>query len=104
MLVMNASPRGPMCFRCLMFSFWNPVSCYFYLVYLFLDLNCGECNVISLYFLCCPVNESVCLVCSVFDSVCELFGETIPNIFERGCYFVVECHGGAECGWSGSVG
>ena len=28
----------------------------------------------SLYFLCCSVNVSVCLVCCVFDSVCELFG------------------------------
>ena len=29
-------------------------------------VSCGECNVISLYFLCCSVNESVCLVCWVF--------------------------------------
>ena len=45
MLVRNASPRGPMCFRCL------------------LDLSCSECDVISLYFMCCSVNGSVCLVC-----------------------------------------
>ena len=25
--------------------------------------------------MCCSVNGSVCLVCCVFDSVCELFGE-----------------------------
>ena len=25
----------------------------------------------SLYFLCCSVNVSVCLVCCVLDSVCE---------------------------------
>ena len=42
----------------------DPVSCY-------LDLSCGECNVISLYFLCYSVNGSVCLVCCVFESVCE---------------------------------
>ena len=30
--------------------------------------------------MCCPVNGSVCLVCCVFDSVCELFGETIRNM------------------------
>ena len=36
---------------------------------------CGECNGISLYFMCCSVNGSVCLVCCVFDSVCELFDE-----------------------------
>ena len=31
-----------------------------------MDLNCSECDVISLYFLCCSVNGSVCLVCCVF--------------------------------------
>ena len=29
--------------------------------------------------MCCSANGSVCLVCCVFDSVCELFGETIRN-------------------------
>ena len=29
-------------------------------------MSCGECNVISLYFLCCSVNRSVCLVCCMF--------------------------------------
>ena len=32
MLVRNASPRGPMCFRCQMFSLSEP--CYFYFVLL----------------------------------------------------------------------
>ena len=27
--------------------------------------------------------------CCMSDSVYELFGETIPNIFGWGCYFVV---------------
>ena len=27
--------------------------------------------------------------------VCEMFGETIRNMFGCGCYFVVECYGGA---------
>ena len=27
--------------------------------------------------------------------VCELFGETIRNMFGCGCYFVVECYGSA---------
>ena len=30
--------------------------------------------------MCCSVNVSVCFVCCVLDSVCELFGETIRNI------------------------
>ena len=36
------------------------MSCYFTLLYCFLDLSCGECGVISLYFMCCSVNGSVC--------------------------------------------
>ena len=27
-----------------------------------MDLRSGECNVVSLYVLCCPVNGSVCLL------------------------------------------
>ena len=46
-----------------------------------MDLRSGECDVVSLYVLCCSVNGSVCFVCCVFVSVCEMFGETIPNIF-----------------------
>ena len=45
------------------------MSCYFSLFYCLLDLSCGECDVISLYYLYCSVNGSVCLVCCVFDSV-----------------------------------
>ena len=38
----------------------------FTLFYCLLDLSCGECDVISLYFMCCSVNGFVCLVCCVF--------------------------------------
>ena len=48
-----------------------------------LDLRSSECDVVSLYVMCCSVNVSVCFVYCVFDSVCELFGETIRNVF--GC-------------------
>ena len=34
MLVRNASPRVPMCFRCLMLGCQDLVSCYFYFVLL----------------------------------------------------------------------
>ena len=30
--------------------------------------------------MCYSVNVSVCFVCCVLDSVCELFGETIRNV------------------------
>ena len=47
-LVSNASPRGPMCFRCLMFSLSGPCDLLFLLCFIasFLDLSCGECDVI----------------------------------------------------------
>ena len=44
------------------------------------------------------------IVCCVFDSFCELFGETIRNMFGCGCYFVVECYGSVYCGWRCSAG
>ena len=34
-----------------------------------------------------------CFMCCVFDSVCELFGKTIRNMFGCVCYFVVEYEG-----------
>ena len=39
------------------------VSWFFTLLYCLLDLSCGECDVITLYFMCSSVNGSVCLVC-----------------------------------------
>ena len=44
-------------------------------------MSYGECYVISLYFVRCSVGVSVCFVCYMFESVCELFGETIRNMF-----------------------
>ena len=58
----------------------------------------------SLYFLCCSVNVSVCLVCCVIDSVCELFDETIRNVFGCGRCFVAEYYACVLCGWRCSVG
>ena len=43
----------------------------FALFYCLLDLRSGDCNVVSLYVLCCPVNGSVCFVCCVFDGETE---------------------------------
>ena len=60
----NASPRGLMCFRCLMFNLSGPCELLFLHCYIcLLDLSCGECDVISLYFVRCSVGVSVCLVC-----------------------------------------
>ena len=90
--VRNASPGWPMRVRCLMFSLSGYCEFFFFLFPL-LDLSCGECDVISLYLMCCSVNGFVFLMCCVFDSVCELFYETIRNMFGCGCYLVVECYG-----------
>ena len=48
--------------------------------------------------MCCSVNVSVCFVCCVLDSVCELFGVTIRNVSGCSCYFVVECYVFSVCG------
>ena len=75
-LVRNASPRGPMCFRCLIFNLSGPCESLFLLCFIAAwNLESSECDVVSLYVVCCSVNVSVCFVCCVLDSVCELFGE-----------------------------
>ena len=66
------------------------MNCYCYFFYRLLDLRSSECDVVSLYVVCYSVNVSVCFV---FDSVCELFGETIRNVFGCSNFFVVECYG-----------
>ena len=64
MLMRNASPRGPMYFIKQMFNLSGPCEYFIFAsFYCLLDLSCGECNVISLYFMCCSVNGSVWLVC-----------------------------------------
>ena len=68
------------------------MSCYFNLFYCLLDLSCGECDVISL-FLCASLLGDLFVLCVSCLTVCELFGETIRNMFGCGCYFVVECYG-----------
>ena len=88
------SPRGPMCFRCLIFNLSGPCELFFItLFYSLLDLRSSECDVVSLYVVCCSVNVFVSFMCCMFDSVCELFGETIRNVFGCSCYFVVKCYG-----------
>ena len=66
MLVRNASPRGPMCFRCLMFSLSALYELLFLLCFLFyclMELNCGKCDVISFYFMCFSGFLRICLSC-----------------------------------------
>ena len=59
------------------------------LLYGLLDLSCGECNVISLYFMCCSVNGCVacltvfvnCLVKSDEDVCCSVMFNTLVGVF-----------------------
>ena len=52
---------------------------------------CMFCVVLSM--------DLLVFMCCVFEGVCELFGETIRNIFGCVCYFVVEGDGVVVCGW-----
>ena len=63
MLVRNASPRGPMCFRCLMFNLSGPC---------------------ELLFLLCFID---------IPSTINTQSETIRNVFGCGGCFVAECYG-----------
>ena len=44
--------------------------------------------------LCVALLMCLFVLCvALLDSVCELFGEIIRNVFGCSCYFVVECYG-----------
>ena len=64
-------------------------------------MNCGECDVMSMYFLYFSVNVSVCLVCWVLDSVCELFGERDLSHFYCWVGVLVLCLWSCGRIWSG---
>ena len=83
----NASPRGPMCFRCLMFSLSGTCELLFFtLFYCLLDMSCGECgDVISLYVMCFSVNGYACLVCCVFDSIMEVLSVGGGGLLDKPC-------------------
>ena len=92
-LVRNASSRGHMCFRCLMFSLAGPCE----LLFLFCFIVSRTWVVVSVMTYHCMLCVAVLLVSCVSDSVCEMFYQTIHNIFGSGCYFVVECYGSIKC-------
>ena len=50
---------------------------------------------VTLYpcMLCVALLIDPCVLCVACLTVCELFGETIRNMFGCGCYFIVECYG-----------
>ena len=66
------------------------MSCYYTLIYCLMDPSCGQCDVISLYFMCCSVNGSVCLVCCMLDRVCEMLVKQFEICLG---VVVIECYG-----------
>ena len=75
MLARNASPRGSMCLRCLIFS-----------------LSVVDSVMLYPCILCVSLLMDMFVLCVACFSVCEFLGETIRNMFGCGCYFVVECY------------
>ena len=63
------------------------MSCYFTVFYCLLDLSCDECDVISLYFMCCSANGAVCLV------FVNYFMKQLVSHVWVWFYFVVEYYG-----------
>ena len=45
-------------------------------------MSCGECDVISLYCVCCSVNGSVCLVGGVFVNCLSVVSILLLNVVE----------------------
>ena len=48
------------------------MNCYFYFVYCLLGLRSSECDVVSVYVVCCSVNVSVCFVCLTVFVICSV--------------------------------
>ena len=64
-----------------------------------MDLRSSECNVYPC-MLCVALVMCLFVLCVACLTVfCELFAETIRNIFGCVCYFVVEGDGVVVCGW-----
>ena len=75
MFVRNWSLRKPICFRCLLFSLSGHCELLFSLCFIASWTTFVVSVMVYPCILCVTVNGSVCLVCCVFGSVCELFGE-----------------------------
>ena len=76
MLVRNVSPRGTMCFRCLMFNLSGP--CELLFLHCFIASWTRVVVLVVLYpcMLCITLLMYLLVLC-----VCEVLGETVCNIF-----------------------
>ena len=77
-----------------MFNLSGPCELFFLLCFI---VSCTRVVVIVMLYPCILCDALLvylfvlCAAC-LTDSVCELFGETIRNVFGCGCYFVAECY------------
>ena len=104
-LVMNASPRGPMCFRCLIFSLSRPCELLFMLCFIaswtremvsVMLYPCMDCAALSMdLFVLCDACLTVIVNCLVKQFAICL------GVF---VFVVVECDGVVVCGWRCSIG
>ena len=87
-LVRNASPRGPMCFRSLIFNLSGHCELLFLLCFIVSVMlyPCMLCVVLLMCLFVC--------VCCVLDSVCELFGETSLIISSLSSLFIFTFYSG----------
>ena len=96
-LVRNASPREPMCFRCLIFNLSGPCE----LLFLLCFIASWTCKVVSVMLypcMFCVVNGSVCFVCCMFvNCLLKQFAICLG-------VFVIECDGVVKCGWKLYIG
>ena len=53
---------------------------------------------------CVSLSINLFVLCVACLTVCELFVETMRNMFGCVCYCVVECDGVVKCGWRCSIG
>ena len=99
-LVRNESPRGHMCFRCLIFSLSRPCALLF-VFYCILDLRSGECNVVSVY-VCVALSMDLFVLCVAWLTG---FVNCLGKLFAI-CLgvFVIECDGVIVCAWRCSIG
>ena len=69
------------------------MNCYFTLFYSLLDLRSSECDVVSLYVVCCSVNMSVylCVACLT------VFVNCLVKQFAMCLGVVVKCYGSVYC-------
>ena len=79
------------------------MSCYFTLFYCLLDLSCGECNVIFLYF-CVALLRNLFVLCVACFTVFVNYLVKQFAIFLCVVIVVVEWYGCVECEWMCSVG